>query len=312
MGISKWIKKHVAAISLATAKIEKDSLGQRSVELDSTTGMYQNINKGTLADSLVNGEITQETMDLRWRMYRVLEASNDLDVEVLNLSDDEDSPLKTNVNKISQHRNILKDVILDPEDDYPAEIVISSTKVCLSALDVLERGEIVANEDIGDDITSIGSINSNDYHSAIKADNILEVDRELYSRFMLEDYTKKLIIRTINDNEKLVEFYVSKYPDEYVRKSHLFLSEVKKLIKNPRNSDTLDISKISFIAYKCPGARDFHRYEYDVKSFDKIIEFDGNYIFKFKCDVRVNGEYLLEKYRSTELDKRYDNKERKL
>ena len=73
----------------------------------------------------------------------------------------------------------------------------------------------------------------------------------------------------------------------------------------------LDIKTVGFISHKTVGSKDFYYYEYDVQSFDKIIEFDGNYVIKFKCNVTVNGEYLLEKYKEETLETRYKNKERK-
>ena len=71
------------------------------------------------------------------------------------------------------------------------------------------------------------------------------------------------------------------------------------------------IVPVSFTTYKTVGVKDFRRYVYDVQSFDKVIEFDGNYVIKFKCGVTTNGEYLLEKFREEGLELRYKNKERK-
>jgi len=59
------------------------------------------------------------------------------------------------------------------------------------------------------------------------------------------------------------------------------------------------------------GANNFREYSYDVMSFDRVIEFDGHYVFKFNCEVTINGEYLLEKFRVNYLDEKYKNKERK-
>ena len=53
------------------------------------------------------------------------------------------------------------------------------------------------------------------------------------------------------------------------------------------------------------------RYTYKIDSFDKIIEYDGHYVIKFNASVLVDGEDTLEKYRQVELDKKYENKERK-
>jgi hypothetical protein len=104
---------------------------------------------------------------------------------------------------------------------------------------------------------------------------------------------------------------VSIYPDEYDKRSKLFLSELKRAIKNPRVINMLDITAVGFTTYKAIGVKDFHEYQYKITGFDKIVEFNGHYIIKFKSEVIVNGEYLLEKYRLSELDKKYENKERK-
>jgi hypothetical protein len=35
----------------------------------------QRLTQGQVLDSLVNGEVTQEVMDLRWRTYKIMQAS---------------------------------------------------------------------------------------------------------------------------------------------------------------------------------------------------------------------------------------------
>ena len=151
----------------------------------------------------------------------------------------------------------------------------------------------------------------NQVKDTIKTDKPIKIIRDLRPKFELESFTNKLNIRIINDKERLLEFYVSIYPDEYDRKTRLFLSEVKKAIKNPRASNMLDIIGVGFTSYKDIGVKDFHQFHYEVKEFDKIVQFDGYYVIKFKSEVILNGEYLLEKYRLEELDQKYKNKESK-
>jgi hypothetical protein len=50
-------------------------------------------------------------------------------------------------------------------------------------------------------------------------------------------------------------------------------------------------------------------FEYKIVKFDKLIEFDGYYVVKFKAEVIKNGESLIEQYREEGLDKKYENKE---
>ncbi|NIQ16661.1 MAG: hypothetical protein GTO02_20425, partial [Candidatus Dadabacteria bacterium] len=59
------------------------------------------------------------------------------------------------------------------------------------------------------------------------------------------------------------------------------------------------------------GAKDFHEYQYEILGFDKIVEYGGYYIIKFKAKVVVDGDNILEKYRQEELDKKYENRIKK-
>ena len=79
----------------------------------------------------------------------------------------------------------------------------------------------------------------------------------------LPDENSHLNVRKINDSERLLEFYVSIYPDEYDRTSRMFLSELKRVIKNPRISDMIEISGVGFTTYKSIGVKDFHQYQYN-------------------------------------------------
>ena len=115
----------------------------------------------------------------------------------------------------------------------------------------------------------------------------------------------------INKTEKLLEFYVSKYVDEYNRTSRLFISDIKKAIIEPDKSTILEFSGVNFITYKCMGVDDFLEFEYEIISFDKIIEYNGFYVVKFIAKVNVNGVDMLEKHRVAELDKKYEQKTKK-
>lgn len=322
MDLKDWFKKQMTAIAIATANVEKDMLNQKSVETEGNIGKFQRIGQGTLMDSLINGEVTQEVEDLRWRMFRVLNESEGL---TANIDDyvSGDTAMKASVIKKNSFKEKLKKVKVDDADDYPVEIVLNNTEIALGGLGSIEdvdmtvnegqalRDTVIFNDEMSAHTATLGNVTNDNYGSSIKTKRPLLIYREFMAKFNIEDYTKKMNIRTINDEEKLLEFYVSKYPDAYNRKSNLFLAQVKKAMVNPRICDFLDFSEVGFVAHKTPGARDFHQYQYKIKNFDKIVEFDGHYVIKFKSEVTVNGEYLLEKYRSEGLDERYKNKEAK-
>lgn len=319
--IVNWVRKNLAAFALATASVEKDSLRNSSIELEGSIGQVQRHNQGTLADALDRGEITQEVKELRWRLFKVLEASDKMVINSLSVDEEGYHDLNVKKSTSATIKSGLKKVKMDNHDDYPLEMVIDNKEITLSSTDIIsndsieeynldERSESVKSDD-NSKTTTIGEIDNDKYQSNIKTDKPVKIVRDLRPKFEIENFTNKLNVRIINERERLLEFYVSIYPDEYDRKTRLFLSEIQKAIKNPRASNMLDILGVGFTTYKDIGVKDFHRFQYEIKSFDKIIQFDGYYVIKFKSEIILNGEYLLEKYRLEELDEKYKNKESK-
>jgi hypothetical protein len=325
--MKKWVKRQIGMLSLAMASVEKNALTQVGKDLDLNEREEQSHKKGTLEHALIQGEVTQEVRDLRWRMYKILEASDSLTTTIVGY--DEDGMPITKTGTATSQRVLLNKVKIDEYDDYPLEIVQNNEPITMGTteaglnnnLSAYTDTQIIENkskekidDDFGYDTDSVtlGEISNGDYTSFLKPEHPVVVTRELRPKFEIEKYTKKLHVRRIDDNQKLLEFYISKYPDEYDRKTRLLISEIKRAKENPRSTDILDINKINFITYKTLGTKDFHIYEYKVNQFDKIIEFDGFYVIKFKCVVTTNGEYLLEKYKEEELDKKYEKKQKKL
>tara|TARA_R110000772_G_scaffold17946_1_gene49807 strand:- start:50341 stop:51369 length:1029 start_codon:yes stop_codon:yes gene_type:complete len=333
--MSNWIKKHLRGIAFATASVEKDVIKQTSEEIKASGGVYQRHNQGSLADNLKQGEITTEVEDLRWRLYKVLDAS---DGNIIKIKGYTDMNLPIYDYSVSQNvKNQLKKVKVDDPDDYPLEMVVKNDSETLGwlgmldneATDVYDQKEIIHHsgvvfnndtDDYDDDeeivvveeaIATHGNLTNDNYHSAIKEDKPIKITRGHRPKFEIEKYTKKLNVRDAGGKFKLLEFYVSKYPDTYNKKSGLFLSDIKKTLINPKFSGMLEIDEVSFITYKVLGSNDFREFNYRIKEFNKITEFDGYYIIKFLAEVTVNGEYLLEKYRMSDLEARYDNKEAK-
>lgn len=313
--ISKWLSRQIGSIMLATAKVEQNALSQEGQALGNESSKFQRHSQGTLADDLVNGVITQEVKDLRWRMYKVLEASAKVSAKVVGDLDSGDYTIETYISEGNDE--ILNRVKLDSSDDYKLEMVVNGEQIRKGreeALDADKVDDTLATESYidedGNERKTLGVI-SNEDNFQFDYEYPIKIDREDIPKFYIEKYTKKLNVRIINDTNRLLEFYISKYPNEYDRKTYLLCSELKKAMANPRATNILHIDNIGFVTYKTIGVNDFRVFEYKVKEFDKIVEFDGYYVIKFKCEVTTNGEYLLEKFREEDLDNRYENKERK-
>jgi hypothetical protein len=273
---------------MTLSSVENAALKQDGgIDLGSHTTQNQRHRQGSLADALKQGEVTQQVQELRWRTYKVLEESKKYKTKVVGY--DEDGFMITEQTKIDDSnlgKVSLSKIKMDGFDSYPLELLVNNDPITIS------MGEA-----------------TNSTHE--KPERVISCEREGVVKFNIEDYTKKMNIRTVSQTDKLLEFYISIYPDEYNRRSRLFLSEIKKAIKNPRVGDFLDVDKVMFISYNTLGAKDLHEFEYKITGFDKIVEYGGYHVIKFKAEVTKNGESIYEQYRDEELDKRYDDKEKK-
>jgi len=59
----KWLKNQIARIVISTSNVEKNAFGQNGESLENDISKIQRHTQGMLADSLVNGEITQEVLN---------------------------------------------------------------------------------------------------------------------------------------------------------------------------------------------------------------------------------------------------------
>jgi len=324
MSIGTWIKRKMALLAFALSKAENSALRQREDVLDNAHGHIQTYNQGTLADALLKGEITLPVKELRWRLYKVLSESRGRAAKITGY-DKDGMPI---VETYTVEKYKLDKVMRDDADPYPVEMVVKNDEVTLSSYQAFthfDSNKTNLDKEVEKDkemFNLVGAVeNSGFTHTEISFDDMMTtlkdkksiiIERELRPKFDLEYYTKKLLVRNISEDKKLLEFYVSEYPDEYNRKSRMFISEIKKAIKNPRMADMLDINKVMFITEKTIGVQDGLEFQYEIQKFDKIVVYNGSYVIKFIAKPIVNGENIFIKYKELGLEQRYENKEPKI
>jgi len=322
----EWFRKIGRRIAtylmLALYNTEKSSLSQQGTYMGEDMAHFQSVNQGTMLDDLLQGRITQEVQTLRWRMYKVLAASANIRTvhEV-----DEDGVITYRTEQANKSHELNK-VKLDDFDTYPLEMVINNDPKAKETHEAFDGNQILESEKFNNELDEgmdgnpnadvvktkvLGEISSAEYFSFIKPEYKVKLTRESPPKFKIEEYTKKLNVRTIDDRVKLLEFYVSKYPKEYDRRSDMFIKNVLKLEQDNRTSTLLHFDKVSFTTYNDTGVHNNLLYEYDNLAYDKTIEFDGYYVIKMTCTVAKDGEDLTEQYRMEDLDERYENKERR-
>ena len=314
--IKDWARKKAAMISLSLSNVEKNAFGQGGESLSSDVNQVQRHSQGQLADSLVNGEITQEVMNLRWRTYKVLRESDGLISKVTGY--DEDGMPIVNTSKVDK-KKILSKIKTEPTDEYQLEIVLDNEQITTGVNQSIGNKYInvsetpTLNKDNLGNVTGAthGIISSDEYFATSKTEKPIVITRDFFPKFNIENFTKKLHVKKINETEKLLEFYISKYPNADDRRSSLFINTLKKAINNPMLTNIFDIKDVSFTTYKTIGCDDFLYYEYEIVSLDKIVEYNEFYVVKFKSNVVIDGEDILEKHREEQLDEKYKNKEKK-
>jgi hypothetical protein len=313
--LKQWFNRRMAMLTLAMSNVEKNSLGQQGETLGSDVNQTQRNTQGQLADSLKQGEITQEVLNLRWRTYKILKESEGVTAEIVGYDEDGMPIVKTK--KVNKKLG-LKKVKLDPSDDYKLEMVVDNSEIVIGGNQAMNNDNISLFDEVihstnenGDSVATHGVIESIEYFATNKSERPIIINRHNLPNFYLENFTLKMNVRTIDKTNKLLEFYVSKYPDEYNRTSRLFISEVKKIMNDGINSTMLDFNEINFITYKTLGTDDYLEYEYDNISYDKIVEYNGYYIIKFNAKIKTDGNDILDAYRVKELDKKYEQKAKK-
>ena len=314
--MKKWFNNKIAGVLIGIGNVEKNSLSQSKNLLSDDISKHSEKETGTLMSSLKNNIITQEVLDLRWRMYKVIQETDSLTTKITGYESD-GTPITKTIKK--DFKKGLKKIPIDTYDSYPLEFIIPNDDIVTSGNDVMDNKhiEIFNNPTINFDDEGVivsathGEISGEEYYFTNKTENPIIISSENSRRFFLERFTKKLNVRYISKNEKLLEFYVSMYPDLYNRTSRLFISEIKKIINDSKKSDIIDINNVDFITYKAIGVNDFLEYKYEIKCFDKIIEYNGNYVIKFIAKPIINGEDITLKFIQDELEIKYKNKIKK-
>lgn len=277
-------------------KTEKGLLTNQNNSSDDNTNNDRRATQGQLADSLLNGEITKEVENFRWRTYKILRQMEGLESTIIGYDDDGFPIVETK--KINRKESLSK-IKLDEYDDYELEMVVDNTPITVSIADTLKT---INDDELIDEIQ---------HNANFKNTYPLTIKRKIISSFDIEKYTKKLNVRIIDNDKRLLEFYISKYPDIENKTHKLFINKLKKTIDNPNSSNIFNIDGVYFITNKTIGVVDLLEFEFNNLIYDKTIEFDGYYVVKFVGEIEKNGLDLTNKYLKEKLETKYCNKEEK-
>jgi hypothetical protein len=234
--------------------------------------------EGLYAD-LLRGEVTQEVMEMRDSNYRGYRGS--FDYKYLGNG----SVIKKE-NMATPKLNVFN-------PDNLNVLLIQDNKLIVQG--VLEATENAEKE--GDEVS-----NKNSNFS-------LTFERDVFPRFLLEKYVKKIVVRENGINNK-IDLYCSTYARQFNPTDSLFITELKNIFENKiKPSDTVMIDTIEFITDACYGSKDIVLFKFGNLNYETINMYDGNFVITYSATPICNGIDLTEKYRTKEMDMKYENKE---
>jgi hypothetical protein len=248
--LGQWVKKGVVSFSLASGRVEKDLLNQKSQELDNARdAQISPYYRNQLMQDLKEGRVTQRVKEFRAKHYLILKESEKYK---LKWGKDGDFELLT-----EEEVKASKNAKGDPFDNYPVEITVDNKAISKG---IFEESKV----------------------------RPIKVRRGVFPRHRIEEHCETVLIRDIDGKNKLIEFYIPN--GQYANRS--ILKEVEYLKNNPRVNDFVNITNLSFTT---PGG-DMLQFEYKMLAFDKVVEYNGNYIVKMFAECTTDGRWAAEKY----------------
>lgn len=251
---------------------EKLIMGDKNNVLDNGVGDEQQQEHNSVWQDLVNHELTQRVIDLRYETEHSVRKSREYEY--------------IGGGCVSKSNSIF---------EYKGSV------------DNSEGLKIVIVQDNNEDIKGIiGATGENGYIREYR----LKVSYDFIPRLRLDSYVKKIVVKEDVDNGRIVDLYVSKYQEKYNNKHKFFLSEINKILNGDRRSDLLDIKEISFTTNNAYGISDGITLVYNEVVFNNITEYDGSYVLKFNVKEKSVTDYIDSVY-NEESERKFNVKEKR-
>lgn len=239
----------------------------------------KHIRANSVAGAMLRGEVTQAVKELRYRTYMI---------------DREAKKFEYLSPTLALRREKQDSKFVEYENKENLELVV------IQLNDVYRESVNETLENNGERL--------NKPKSAIK---VIRPDW-FAPRYKIEDYTHRVVVRRVKDDDCIVDFYVDMYPDNTRFKSKGFVREVENLYNNGRRTDLLDIDELHFTTYKAYNAEDLVQFEYKIGQFIEVVPYNGVYIIRFHAKAVVDGKDLvMTEYYDKTMAEKYEKKEKK-
>lgn len=268
---------------------------QSGIDNSIGTEIQQQVSENRVSKDLLKGEVTQQVEELRYRTYKIDRESKQFEyfspTKALRF-DKQDSKFVKYDNTDNLELITIQLNHIQTASVYDGTKNIDFLKASLSD----EQGNVAIN---------VGHFDVDNTYN-------INIERDFMPRFKLEAYTTRLVVKKLDNNDNMIlDFYVSKYPQEKDMKSIYFIKELEKMMSGYRQSDITSINRLSFVTSHAYGLNDMIEFRFDHIYYKDILEYDGHYVLKFKAHAYVNGKDQTDEYYSKSMDEKYKNHEKK-
>ena len=229
-----------------------------------------------VSKALLNGEITQEVEELRYRTYKV---------------DKETKTFEYFAPTLALKRDKQDTKFLKYDDSDGLELI------------TVQPNDFLV-ETVSETLEQVGGRGKRTQYR-------IKIKRNFIPRYKIEEYITRLDVKKLDDKHVILDMYVSKYPNDKDFKSKGFVREVEKIRDEKIKSDILDYEEISFLTNHAYKMDDMVKFVFKNIFFREVVEFDGHYILRFKASIQQDTIDLTKIFYSKTMDEKYKNKVKK-
>lgn len=252
-------------------------------------GIHQIISKGGVMNDLLEQKVTKEVEELREKHYRIIKEADKYDPSTITMTFDEDgNPIFSNTN------HLMKKTYTDYMK-HPPVYETPDTKIR-----TIQDNKTFAKEN------SIGNVCIPD--GLYDYDTTLTVKRGIYGpRMQIDKFVTKMVVRNRETEGRVfVDFYLPTNASQFGKIDAILVSNLYSMFetKNYR-SDLTEFEGIEWYSDKAWNSDDMCLFKYnDIKLVD-INVFDGSFVLTFDCHIISNGDSIVEKYMTEEMEEKY-------
>lgn len=266
-------------------------------------GIHQNLSKGGVMNDLLEQKVTKEVEELREKHYRIIKEADKYDPSTIKMTFDADgNPIFSNTDHVSKktYVDFMKHPPVFNDKSVPLRTIQDNK--------TFQRKNSILNHDENPNDDLYMPIGVYDY------DTTLTVTRGMYTpRILIDKFVTKMVVRQYQGAKRaFVDFYLPTAASQFGKIDAILVSNLYSMFENKNyRSDLTEFDGIEWYSDKAWNSDDMCLFKYDdVKLVDMNV-FDGSFVLTFDCNIVSDGESIVEKYMTKEMEEKYEHMEPK-